>query len=556
MTPDQAKLLLTSLLNRVASDPGRYRGLVSDQEVEALTEICALAAVRQADEPRPNAARHLPPLLSPPQLALKSVSAPVENPDVVLCIDFGTAKSKSFAARDTGEGDPDLFDLAIGDLDKDIDGSVFSAASALWIDESGLIFVGSESIKRSELSATEGRARIESLKQFISQSNGAGEVRSTTLTLEEDPFRSGMTHEQALLLYLGYLTDLSVSCLETKGLSRLTRRRFAMPCWEPAQRAWASEYLGSLVARAQIVADTFSGRWQAGIGVREAMAVCDATRQHAEALRHLVDEAPDANTALAQRWGGVLEPIASASARMHSASDVDRRLMLVADIGAGTTDVALFWLVQDDRGRRAFPVAGTMRALRMAGDHLDHILLKMLLQKGNIEPRLERRAETKLRLEGLRGLKERLYQNGSVSTRLINDALVEVTRDEFEGSQPVLKFREQLADLVKGVVADLDPSWALQAERITLVLSGGGATLPAASDLTNVEASVGDHVARFRLAPLVPDNISSGLKAEYPRLAVALGGALHGIGERAALDRNPSGSPQIGQLERSQNRGI
>ena len=555
MTSDQATLLLASLLNRISSDRSRYAGLVSDQEIEAIAAF-AQPMEQPKEIPETKPATALPQLTTPPRMALESVGAPAQNSDVILCLDFGTAKSKAFAARDVGDGEPDLFDLGIGNLDEDLDGSVFSVASTLWVDDSGRVFVGSEAVRKSELAPLEERARIESLKQFISQANSPNEVQSTSLTQEEDPFRSGLTHEHALLLYLGYLTDISLVCLENKGFTRLSRRRFALPCWEEGQRAWAAEYLGNLVARAQVVADTFQGRWKSGLGIREVMAVCDATRQHADSLRQLVDEVPDAKPSFAQRWGGVLEPIASASARMYAEFQTDRKLMFVADIGAGTTDVALFWVVQDNKGRRAFPVSGTTKALRMAGDHLDRALLKLLLDKGNIEPRLARRAETKLRLGGLQRLKEALYTNGSVQTRLINDALVTVTQDEFENSPLVSAFNAQLIDLVKAVMDTLDPSWALHAERITLVLSGGGSTLPAASSLTNVEGKVGGRVARFRLAPLVPKGIDDGLRLEYPRLAVALGGSLDTIAERSALDQCPAGSEPHGPLERFPTRGV
>ncbi len=556
MTRDQATLLLASLFNRISGDRNRYAGVISDHELEALATLATQPIDRPTVAPQVTPAPQLPPLAEPPRLALESVGAPAQNTDVVLCIDFGTAKSKAFAARDVGDGEPDLFDLGIGDLDEDLDRSVFSAASALWIDDTGLVFVGSEAIRQSEAAPGEERARIESLKQFISQANGPREIPSTPLTREEDPFRSGFTQEHALLLYLGYLTDISLICLEGKGFTRLVRRRFALPCWDDGQRAWASEYLGNLVARAQVVADTFRGRWKSGLGIREVMAVCDATKAHADSLRQLVDEVPDAKNSFAQRWGGVLEPIASASARVHAESHLDRKLMLVVDIGAGTTDVALFWLVQDKNGRRAFPVKGTLRALRMAGDHLDTALLKLLLDKGNIEPRQARRAETKLRLEGLRRLKERLYTTGTVQARLLNDASVTVTRDEFESSPVVAAFKAQLTELVTGVVEALDPTWVLHAERITLVLSGGGATLPAATSLTNIEAAVGGGIARFRLAPLVPDGIDERLRAEYPLLAVAFGGSLKTIEERSELEKCPAGSPLPGPLERFQTRGL
>ena len=557
MTPDQAKLLLTSLLNRIASDRARYLGLVSDQEIEALSAFSAAPAQSPIAPAESKSVPQLPPLDAQPQVALQSVGAAIGNPDVVLCIDFGTAKSKAFAARDTGEGDPDLFDLGIGVKDGDIDGAVFSAASALWISDGGRIFVGSEAIRQSEIPGLEGRARIDSIKQFLSQSSSPLEVSATRLSAEEDPFRSGLTREHALLLYLGYLTDLSGTCLGDRSLSRLVPRRFALPCWRDEQRAWAADYLAGLVARAQIVADTFRGRWQAGLGIREAIYVCDATKEHEGTLRVLIDAEPDLDLKYVGRWGGILEPIASASARVHADRKVDRRLMLVVDIGAGTTDVAMFWLVQDEKGHRAFPVSGTTTAMRIAGDHLDQILLKLLLDKGNVEERMRQSAERKLKLEGLRRIKELLFRSGSVTVRMPNnDALVSVTLTEFEAHPDVIRFREQLSGLVASVIKGLHPSWAPHAERITLVLSGGGAALPAALDLANLEIPIGDRIGRFRLAPSKPDGISPELADEYPRLAVAFGGAISTISERSSLFECPAGSPAHGQLERSQNRGI
>lgn len=134
--------------------------------------------------------------------------------------------------------------------------------------------------------------------------------------------------------------------------------------------------------------------------------------------------------------------------------------------------------------------------------------------------------------------------------------MVNVTRDEFESNPLVSAFNAQLTDLVKAVIDTLDPSWAFHVERITLVLSGGGSTLPAASNLTNVEGTVGGRVARFRLAPLVPEGLDDGLGLEYPRLAVALGGSLDTIAERSVLNQCPAGSVPHGPLERFPTRGV
>ena len=68
-------------------------------------------------------------------------------PEWVLCLDFGTAKSKAFAATDDEE-DLELEPLPIGEDDEDLDGSVYEVSSCVWIDDDGRLFVGSEAVKR------------------------------------------------------------------------------------------------------------------------------------------------------------------------------------------------------------------------------------------------------------------------------------------------------------------------------------------------------------------------------------------------------------------------
>ena len=556
MTKDQAELLLQSLLNRVAADPGRYRGLISEQEETAIQLLVGPVAPVDRAVTGDGARPRLP--MSGGREPINSVLIATEEtsvvPNIILCLDFGTAKSKACAAEYRDGDEPISLELGIGRLDNDIDGSVFCAASSVWVDDSSKVFVGSDAIRKGVQSGDPDRARIDSIKNFVSQATRIEEVQTTLLTEQEDPFQA-LTQEHALLFYLGYLTDLALTTLADRGFPRNIRRRFALPCWDVPQRAWASKYLGELVARAQILADTFHGQWGQGIDVRDLLAVCAASAAHVNRLRYLLDETPDIEAEYAQRWAGVLEPIASASTRVWR-DKFDRRLTLIVDIGAGTTDVALFWIVQNEKGKLAFPIARTSRALRMAGDHLDEILVRLMLERGHIDRRLRARAEAKLRIEGLRGLKERIYEEGSLKHRLLNDAEVLVTCDEFEQNPDVLALRNDLQTLIQQVLAGLSESWQGHADRVNLVLSGGGAKLPMAKDLANLTGTLGSTKVRFRLAPLVPPNVEPAIHGDYPQLAVALGGCLNVVQERYELDEFPGSNTPPGDLERYQTKGI
>ena len=170
--------------------------------------------------------------------------------------------------------------LGIGELDGDRDRSVFGVASSVWIDDSGLVFVGSMAIECGEKNAIDGRRqRLDSLKQLISQATSIDVLTHNTLSIAENPTAYPVTPDDAVSIYLGYLTDLATTALDGKS-SRYVRRRFSLPCWPKTHRNWSAPYMARLFGRAQLVADTFRGRWRQGIPVDECLAVLAAARKH------------------------------------------------------------------------------------------------------------------------------------------------------------------------------------------------------------------------------------------------------------------------------------
>src|SRR5436190_310031 len=138
MTRDEATALIRSLLERISANNPAFAGLISSLDCEALRALTETPALV---EPVP------PPVITPSQapfaLDTSALSQPIEPQDALLCLDFGTAKSKAFATQ--GEK---FIPLPLGQMDDDVDGSVFGVASSVWIDEAGLVFVGSEAIRR------------------------------------------------------------------------------------------------------------------------------------------------------------------------------------------------------------------------------------------------------------------------------------------------------------------------------------------------------------------------------------------------------------------------
>lgn len=514
-----------------------FGGVVSDAERHALRTLIGSSE----DPPRPIE----PPAPRPSPMGKKMPFPAVElNTDVlrlnaspepswVLCLDFGTAKSKAFAATDEEE-EPELEPLPLGKADKDLDGSVYEVSSCIWIGDDHRVFVGSEALERGMNYGddTALRGPLHSLKQEISQvdpERGAAEL-DRKLPKEVDP-TSTLTYADVITIYLAYLTDLATTALERRVRTRYVRRRFTVPSWRKEQRSWAADLIGKSMLRAQLLADTFHDRWQQGIPVEQVAQGVRAAAEHDDKLLWLrATESKDA-TAWTQ---GTLEALAAASARVwtdHSSRDVT----LVVDVGAGTTDLSLFWVVQQDgQGelRRAWPVADA--GIRQAGDTLDRLLLEALLRKAGlgVDDTAGRRARRGLRRRGVRRLKETLFKTGSVTEDLVNDETVTLTQKEFTDLEGVRRFADGIADKIQELLDGVHESWASAGARgITLVLTGGGCDLPMVKTLSDRRWRLGGHTVTCRLASRVPgtveDRFDEAFIDAYPRLAVAIGGAMN-----------------------------
>ena len=110
MNRDEATALVRSLLERIDANRREFAGLVSSMDREALAELAGAKASAT------------PPLSVLPtvHLNVQGLTVPVGPANAVLCLDFGTAKSKACATN--GE---DLIPLPLGQMDGDVDGSVF-----------------------------------------------------------------------------------------------------------------------------------------------------------------------------------------------------------------------------------------------------------------------------------------------------------------------------------------------------------------------------------------------------------------------------------------------
>lgn len=553
MTPEQ-KLLLENLLDRLdadaQSDQPQFRSIVSDREREAIR---SLVSDPNAETPPPEPPE--PPEEEPPEppeeeeigtgeqngrdpIALNARALDYEaspRPEWTLCLDFGTAKSKAFAATNTEA--PDLLALPIGKADGDIDGSVHDVSSSVWIDDDGLLFVGSQAVKNGIDYRHSTRRRLDSLKQEISQLHPESDQAQLKRKLpkEVDPTLT-LTYSDVIILYLAYLTDLATTELEEQVGTRYVRRRFTLPWWNEAQRKWTGKFFAEGLMRAQLLADTFNGKWTSGVHVDQVKRILRDAVAPAKQLTWLVLTEPE---------GGVLEALAAASARVWS-DRYARNVMVVVDVGAGTTDISVLWVVQGTpparvqvqspeelKSRDAWPIEPCGTAIRQAGDTLDSLLVAELMRKANLgaDVALKQRVSDSLYRKSVRRLKETLFNTGEITEKLVSDHIVNLTKEEFMNLEGVRVFEQRIRDTIEELLGGVHQSWVEAARHgITIILTGGGSSLPMIRNLANKRWKIGNREVKCRLAIDVPSYVTESFESdfiqEYPRLSVAMGGAL------------------------------
>lgn len=537
MEKESARILLESFVAKIHKDThaGIYRcdGMLSVHEVEALiTAVEALGGKVNRPDPgvaTPNAVPGFPLVL-----AANEFSKP-EQEDALLCLDFGTAMSKAACTKNNGL---DLIDLEIGTAAGAVD-SPYGLPSSIFIGKDGVVHFGPAAISAS-LDEGGDRKRLDSLKQFLSQGQ-LGDLARRDIDKSVNPTSIPFTQADAIQLYLAYLTDMATTELGKTGISRYVKRRFAMPSWKSDRKEWAEGELRKLLARAQILADTLHGKWGSGLQLPQLVAT----------LRKLDDltSVPDYLIS-----GGVPEPVASAASRVRG-EQIRVGMFVVVDVGAGTTDFAAFWVVQNDDDIKVWLIENSVCAIEQAGDTIDGYLQDEVLKAGHLSPGHPDYAfaVTQLSLER-RQHKETLFRNGQVDVQLSNGTMVRLSLSDFLKSDAIRGFEDRLRKELTDILARIDKSWVerlrsfntLGRDVVTLVFTGGGSVLPMVKTLAEGHFEVGGIRLGKDTAPSYPEWISENyprLVSYYPPLAVAIGGSEPELPElKGALGSMPSPS--------------
>lgn len=523
MDISQACMLIENLLDRIERNPetGKYHlGVISSREKDALQS--ALASLRgEADETisTPTVIERVPDVQPAPALpeVILNVRAmertQPESPEITMCLDFGTAMSKAFAIA--GSSTP--VELALG---KRAGSSGYPVESSLFISDDGVLHFGPQAVELGTHAITLGRTRFDSPKSRLSMGKKL-DINRVPLAKDKNPFEAiPMSEGEMITLYLAYLTDLAGTELSDKGYSRYCARRFARPCWDDDRNQWAEPLLRRMLAQAQILADTFTGRWLGGIPLAEAK----------QALIKLNELAVQPDYLLAQE--GIPEPVAAASSLMLT-DEAQRELFLVMDVGAGTTDFGVFLLQHnpDKEVCKVRIIPDTIKYLPQAGNRVDELLKLHVLELEGVDiASPEGRHNADFLDSTIRLHKEALLRDGTVAVPMANKSRVMVDRQAFLESPRVEALTRLLESELAAVLECVNDGYLdlMRDTHLNVVLTGGGATLPMIQRLATGVIEVRSRKIMRRAAPKVPSWVTESypqFESQYPQLAVAIGGA-------------------------------
>lgn len=457
--------------------------------------------------------------------------------DWTACVDFGTAASKA---------------AMMARVPRNVLKSEHFAP---------LMLTPSSYLAPSLVLITADRVRFAAAAEAAAKAEGAAAVKSLKryLTMKEpdeidEPLPSALdptgsySARDAMELFLAHLLKCAGDYAVAKGLPWPVRLRIARPAWSIVRATLGETMIKSMVANAFALIDVLEDDLTApdGLGhaaARDALRIARARPKPADKDIFQLDR---------QGRATVLEATAAAAGAIKTTG---RRVVAVADIGGGTSDFGAFMT-----GRpKHFVVAdvdGSSSALREAGDHLDALLVDMLLAAAEVDREDPDAAEEIAALRKRdRALKERLFSRGAV-TEEIDEEVVTVTLEAFLASPGVQEFtrklqkhfRRTLSEAVACARSHSDP----KAKRapVEVLLSGGGHALPMVRDLLQTPA---DGWPLMEIAPeFIEKSGLDDLKAVARQMVVAIGGALYRLpAVSAPVTLTASGAPASGRRRQS-----
>jgi hypothetical protein len=444
------------------------------------------------------------------------------------CIDFGTALSKFAVVKAVDREDivpATIRPLAIAQGPGQQARNAFLLPSVIYVTDEQILF-GQAAESAAIRDEASGRRAFVSPKQYLS----TFDLDQIDGLLDKDIDPTGkFTPRKLLQLFLAYLLERAGTEAERRELPWPVPLRVARPAWSP-ERAQAGETLlkdlvksGFALAEMLGPALTASG----GLSLRQAFTALKKLSRTAAGDGEVFQPALDGNVSVREATA-----VASGSIR-----DNGRRVVVVVDIGGGTSDFGAFATGLAWRNVIA-DIEGSAAVLTEAGDHLDMLLRAFILKKAGLsaDHPAGAGAARRLLVHG-RPNKERLFSEGALTVEL-GDRDVELTLREFLEQPEVAKFadrlRERSRQTIEVAVACARDFQRMSRRRtpVSFLFTGGG------HDLPMVKALADDPGISWHYEVATPNVAANADELDfynvYRQLAVAIGGAIQDLPKETA----------------------
>jgi molecular chaperone DnaK (HSP70) len=436
------------------------------------------------------------------------------------CVDFGTAYSKFAMVRAVDrealtKKDIQPLDISVGPDYRSK--NEYLLPSVLYLTEDKLLF-GEEALRASIRSAGSSREAFSSPKQYLS----TFELDQYDAPLPARIDRSGLFTARILLrLFMAHLLERAGTHAKQRKLPWPVPLRLARPAWDKNRAKAGEKLLQDLVITGFALADLLGSSLSkgGGLSLRDALEAVKMTEKYTEKNQNIFLLAGNGTASVSEATA-----VAANSSRRRG-----RRLVVVADVGGGTSDFASF--MTPVKGKKTIAeVQGSSQILKQAGDYIDMQLSRMLLDRAGYRPGYPAAGgvETRLRANA-RQNKESLFNDGSL-TLDIGEEMVRISLEEFLADEHVKGFAQRLRDQFHKTLsmamacAEANRTRHGLTPPVEIMLTGGGHSLPMVRELLRNPSIPGIYI------PTNPEFTENEGEFEFedtrPQLAVAIGGAM------------------------------
>ena len=469
-----------------------------------------------------------------------SVLSPTDFlPDIKLGLDFGTAYSKACMIKVSGN-EENILDLALGIFAGE-DSLEMPVHSSLFIDPDGRLYFGPLAVEKSLEARSKGLnvSRIDSIKSFL--------IDEDRVTVDDSPLEKifnptdvEISKATLLTFYLGYLLNLVREVAsESHGIDiGEVRQRVSLPCYNGDHRAKVVNEISRLFAFGEVLGKSFTQEWESGFELSYAVELYEWMRSNVTLCSPYIEVFLE-------------EPLAVAGSRLAINGVSTGNVCMVVDVGAGTTDFAMFEIFSDNKKDNiiATEIKGSEYGIPVAGDKLDKILLSFILREAGIRRDNEDYQEVVLSLRlDIRNYKEQLFKKNELTYSLPNGIHGQVKLSDFMQDKSVRDYTLELKDAFIHVLESIHPSWVKTKIRqknaqskLPVILTGGGAHLPMIKNLSKGTVDVAGYAIELFPSPIVPKWIDDEYDGEiinlYPQLAVAIGGAKQFVIQKTGVQK-------------------